>query len=139
MYTFLVTGDQTGGAYFVMEGLVPSGGGPPPHVHSREDETLYILDGECEVQVGEKTFTALAGDFVSLPRDTVHRFANIGDGPMRLILTFAPAGIERFFEEVFEPVQDPSATPPPITPELLERFGMTGPRYGLRFLAPVEE
>jgi quercetin dioxygenase-like cupin family protein len=139
MYTFLVTGDQTGGAYFVMEGLVPPGGGPPPHIHGNEDETLYIVDGECEVHVGDETFAASAGDFVNLPRGTPHHFANTGSRPMRMILTFAPAGIERFFEEVFEPVLDRSDPAPPISPELLERFGRAAPRYGLEFLVPVED
>lgn len=134
LYTFLVTGEQTGGAYFVMEGLVPPGGGPPPHTHSREDETFYILDGECEIQIDNETFIASAGDFVNLPKDSVHRFTNTGSRPMSMILTFAPAGIERFFREVFDPVQDRSDPQPPVTPELLERLATTAPRYGLEFL-----
>jgi quercetin dioxygenase-like cupin family protein len=137
-YTFLVTGDQTADAYFVMEGLVPPGGGPPPHTHSREDETLYILDGECEVHIDDETFIASAGDFVNLPKGSVHRFANTGSRPMRLILTFVPAGIERFFQEVFEPVQDRSDPQPPITPQLLELLAQTAPQYGLEFLLPAD-
>ena len=48
-YTFLVTGDETGGAYFAMEALVPPGGGPPPHLHHREDETFYVIEGRDRV------------------------------------------------------------------------------------------
>src|SRR3954454_7426381 len=75
-YTFLVTGDETGGAYFVMEALVPPGGGPPPHIHTREDETFYVLDGEIEFLIGDELIDAGRGDFVSVPRGTVHRFRN---------------------------------------------------------------
>ena len=77
-YTFLVTGEETGGAYFVMQALVPPGGGPPPHVHTREDETFYLLEGQVEFLFGEETIVAGPGDFVNVPRGTVHRFLNTG-------------------------------------------------------------
>ena len=57
-YTFLVTGEETGGAYFVMQALVPPGGGPPPHIHTREDETFYLLEGQVEFLFGEETIVA---------------------------------------------------------------------------------
>ena len=53
-YTFLVTGAQNNGAYFIMEGIVPPGGGPPLHIHHREEESLYLLDGVLEITLGEK-------------------------------------------------------------------------------------
>jgi len=65
-YTFLVTGEESGGAYFVMEALVPPGGGPPPHIHTREDETYYILEGQIEVLLGEETSMAGPNDFVNV-------------------------------------------------------------------------
>src|SRR6476659_8204106 len=76
-YTFLVTGEETGGAYFVMEALVPPEGGPPPHIHTKEDETFYVLEGQIEFLLGEELIVAGPGDFVSIPRGTVHRFKNI--------------------------------------------------------------
>jgi quercetin dioxygenase-like cupin family protein len=138
MYTFLVTGEQTGGTVFSMEGLVPAGGGPPLHIHDREDEALYILEGECEVEVGDNRLLASAGDLVWMPRGMAHRFTNTGTGPARMILTFTPAGIEHFFEEVFEEVHDRSAPPPPVSPELIGRLVTAAPRYGLEFLLPAE-
>ena len=136
MYTFLVSGEREGGSFFAMEGRVPTGGGPPPHIHENEDETLYILEGECSVQLGEERFVARPGDFVFLPRGVVHAFRNDGASRLRLILTFVPAGIEKYFEEVFEPAEDRSATPPPPTPELIERLVTAGARYGIRFFLP---
>src|SRR6476659_9651993 len=67
-YTFLVTGEQTGGAYFVMEALVPPGGGPPPHIHQNEDETFYVIEGQCRIMIGDRTVLARVGDFVNIPR-----------------------------------------------------------------------
>ena len=136
MYTFLGSGEQAGDRFFAMEGLVPAGGGPPPHIHEREDETFYILEGRCSVRIGEEQFVASPGDFVFLPRGTVHAFRNDGPETLRLILTFLPAGIERFFEEVFEPAADPTVTPPPPTQELIDRLLAAGPRYGITFVLP---
>src|SRR5512145_1359105 len=85
-YTFLVTGEQSGGAYFVMEALVPPGGGPPPHIHTREDETFYIVEGHCSIRLGDRIVTAATGDFVSVPRGTVHCFRNEGTATMRMIV-----------------------------------------------------
>jgi quercetin dioxygenase-like cupin family protein len=73
-YRFLVTGAESGGAYFAMEATVPSGGGPPPHIHRNEDETFYVLEGEVEFLLGDRIVTGGAGDFVNVPRGTVHRF-----------------------------------------------------------------
>ena len=136
MYTFLVSGEQAGCGFFAMEGLVPAGGGPPPHIHEMEDETLYILEGKCNVQIGEQNLVASPGDFVFLPRGTMHAFRNDGPDTLRLILTFVPAGIERFFEEVLEPVTDRTAAPPPPTKELVERLLAVGPKYGITFVLP---
>src|SRR6186997_73510 len=66
LYRFLVTGDDSGGTYFAMEALVPPGGGPPPHIHHREDETFYVVEGECSILLGEDWVTARAGDFVNV-------------------------------------------------------------------------
>jgi quercetin dioxygenase-like cupin family protein len=55
VYSFLVTGAETGGAYFAMEAIVPPGGGPPPHIHTHEDETFYVVEGRCEFLLGDPT------------------------------------------------------------------------------------
>jgi quercetin dioxygenase-like cupin family protein len=135
MYRFLVTGEETGGAYFAMEALVPPGGGPPPHIHRNEDETFYVVEGEVDFLLGDETLTAGVGDFVNVPRGSVHRFHNSGTATMRMILTFSPAGIERFFEETLERALDPTQPPPDNVDEVAARYAAAAPRYGIEFLA----
>jgi quercetin dioxygenase-like cupin family protein len=53
-YRFLITGAESGGAYFAMEAIVPPGGGPPPHIHRNEKETFYVLEGEVEFLLGDR-------------------------------------------------------------------------------------
>ena len=135
-YTFLVTGAESGGAYFAMEALVPPGGGPPLHVHMREDETFYLLEGELEFRLGEESITAGPGDFVNVPRGTVHNFRNVGAGTARMVLTFTPAGIERWFEETLEraPNEVRAEDVPDNIEEVAARYVAAAPRYGLEFV-----
>lgn len=135
VYRFLVTGSETGGAYFAMEALVPPGGGPPPHIHRNEDETFYVLEGECEFLLGDRWITAGVGDFVNVPRGAVHCFSNRSTADSRLVVTFTPAGIERFFEEALERAVDPDQPPPTDNhDEVAARYAAAAPRYGIEFL-----
>ena len=136
-YRFLITGAESGGAYFAMEAIVPAGGGPPPHIHRNEDETFYVLEGELEFLLGDRVVTGTAGDFVNVPRGTVHRFHNAGTEQARLILTFTPAGIEKFFEETLEPATDPGQPPPDNLQAVAERYAEAAPRYGLEFVGSI--
>ena len=133
-YTFLVTGEESDGAYFAMEALVPPGGGPPPHIHSREDETFYLLEGEIEFRLGDDTLTAGPGDFVNVPRGTVHCFRNAGAETARMVLTFTPAGMERFFEETLEPAPTGAHEVPDNVDEVAARYVEAAPRHGLEFV-----
>jgi quercetin dioxygenase-like cupin family protein len=133
-YRFLVTGEESGGAYFVMEAIVPPGGGPPLHIHTREDETFYVLDGECEIRLGDEKVTARPGDFVNIPRGRLHNFHNASSSPVRMILTFTPAGIEKFFEETLEPAHDLTQARPDNLDEVAARYDEAAPRYGLEFI-----
>jgi mannose-6-phosphate isomerase-like protein (cupin superfamily) len=134
--TFLITGEETGGAVFMAELSVPSAGGPPPHIHHREDESFYVREGTLAIRMGDRTVNAAPGDFVHIPRGTVHCFKNTGNGPAKMLVTFTPAGMEKFFEEAFHPVGDRSAGPPLLTEELLARLLGAAPKNGLEFLPP---
>jgi len=136
LMTFLITGKETGGAFFLAEISVPPGGGPPPHIHTREDESFQIIEGSLTVQVGGDKITASAGDFVYLPRGIAHGFRNSGDGYAKALVLTTPAGLEGFFAEVFEPAAD-HATPPPVSRELIARAQVAAPRYGLELLPPA--
>jgi quercetin dioxygenase-like cupin family protein len=134
VYRFLVTGAETGGAYFAMEAIVPPGGGPPPHIHRFEDETFYIVEGQCNVLLADEWITAGVGDFVNVPRGAVHRFQNQGTEAARMILTFTPAGIEKFFEETLQQTLDPTPDIPDNVEAVAARYAAAAPRYGIEFL-----
>ena len=133
---FILTGEQTGGAFFLAEVLVPPGGGPPPHIHDREDETFYLLQGTLTIHVGDQTIYASEGHCAHLPRGIVHYFRNAGEGAARMLVTATPAGIEKYFEEAFNPAVEDLA-PPLVTPELIGRLMAASAKYGQTVLPPV--
>lgn len=135
-YAFLSTGAETGGSYFTMHALIPPGGGPPPHIHHREEEQFYVLEGSLTFRVGAQTIQAGPGDFLHVPRNTIHHFKNEGTAPARMLISYSPAGVEELFEAVFTPVTDLSLPPPAWTDEDTARFIAIEARYGLESLAP---
>src|SRR5688572_32786853 len=76
VYRFLATGEDTDSKYAMWEAIVPPGGGPPPHVHSREEEGFYILEGEITLQVGDQRIVVAPGMFANMPVGTPHSFKN---------------------------------------------------------------
>jgi len=88
---------STGGALSVFETTVEAG--PPLHVHDREDECFYVLDGELSIRCGSDVFDAAAGSFVFLPRGRPHRFWT-RDTSARLLLIAVPGGIEDYFGQI---------------------------------------
>src|SRR5438874_5007855 len=76
VYRFLATGADTNGTYALWEAIVPPGGGPPPHVHSREVEGFYVLEGEIMFTVGSERVVATAGIFANIPIGMPHSFRN---------------------------------------------------------------
>jgi quercetin dioxygenase-like cupin family protein/catechol 2,3-dioxygenase-like lactoylglutathione lyase family enzyme len=137
--TFLITGAETGGAFFMAEVSVPPGGGPPPHVHTREEESFYLMQGALTIQIGGKTLNASPGDFVHLPRGVVHSFRNAANVDAKFLLVVTPAGLEKFFQEAFDPAAERPAAPPPATEALLARLLAAASRHGLEFLRPAKD
>jgi quercetin dioxygenase-like cupin family protein len=133
-YTFVVTGEESGGAMFAMDCLVGVGGGPPPHRHLAEDELFSVYQGSIRFTVGGAARTVAAGDSVFIPRATAHSYRNETDEPARMLTVYTPAGMEGWFLEVCTPAADPSASPPPVTDELIERMLEAGPRYNVEWL-----
>ena len=138
LMAFKASGKDTGGAYALTDSVVPSWGGPPPHVHLREDEAFWVLEGDLEVTVGETTFGAGAGSFVHLPKGVPHAYRNVGSGPARFLTLMVPAGLEGFFEEVGKPGSDASS-PPPFGEEDIERLLEVAPKYGVEILPPPDQ
>ena len=108
LVTYKTTSEQTGGAYSLFEVKTSPGGGPPPHVQHREDESLYVLEGEFDFLVEGRTIRAGAGALIYIPKGNLHAHKNVGEGAGRLLVTQTPGGLyERFFESlVFEDQPD---------------------------------
>jgi quercetin dioxygenase-like cupin family protein len=103
------TGEVTRGAYEMFETVTPPGAGVPPHRHSREDETAYVVEGEFQVQVGDRILRATPGMLVCLPRNVPHSFRSVGAGPGKILFTISPPNLSGMFEELS---RLPAATPP---------------------------
>jgi mannose-6-phosphate isomerase-like protein (cupin superfamily) len=131
VYRFLATGDDTNGKYAVWEAIVPPGGGPPTHVHSREEEGFYVLEGEITLLVGDRQLVAGPGVFANMPVGTPHSFKNEGSQPARMLISVAPAGLERMFFEFGVPLPEGSTTALPPTKEEIEKLLAVAPRYGI--------
>lgn len=135
LMTFKATGEDTGGAFALFDSLVLPGGGPPPHIHTREDESFYVLEGEFEFLAGDRWIQATQGSFVNIPKGTLHTLKNAGETVGRLLTLVAPAGLDKFFEEAGEPGTDISLPPePPEVEKLLD----TAARYGIEFPPPPD-
>ena len=136
VYRFLATGEETNGAYAIWEAIVPPGGGPPPHVHSREEEGFYILEGEITFTIDGKRLVATAGMFANMPVGTPHSFKNESDRPAKMLISVAPAGLEKMFFEVGVPVPQGATTAAPPTKEEIEKLVAIAPRYGVEIRVP---
>ena len=136
VYRFLATGEDTDGKYAMWEAIVPPGGGPPPHVHSREEEGFYILEGEITVHISDKRLVATAGMFANMPVGTPHSFKNESDKPAKMLITVAPAGLEQMFFEVGVPVVQGATTAAPPKKEEIEKLLAVAPRYGIEIRLP---
>jgi quercetin dioxygenase-like cupin family protein len=126
MLYFKLTGKETQGKYSVVETVTAPTVGPPLHVHHREDESFYILEGDFLFEVDGRQIELHAGDFAWAPRDVPHCFQNVGSTTGRLLITIEPAGIEGFFAEIA------AITGPPDPAEMASLFQ----RYGLELLGP---
>ena len=136
LLTFLATGQDTQGQFALQEMVGRKGNVPPPHIHHREDETFYILEGEMTFSIGDRTIKATPGTMVFAPRDVVHSFT-IDSEQVRILVMNAPAGVEDFFKECSVPA--PSMTLPPPTEvsyNEIEKMMALAPKYGLEFVLP---
>jgi mannose-6-phosphate isomerase-like protein (cupin superfamily) len=136
VYRFLATGEDTNGKCALIEALVGLGGGPPPHVHSREDEGFYILDGEIVFTINGERVVATAGMFANMPVGTPHSFKNEGNKPAKMLVSVVPAGLEKMFMEIGVPLADGATTALPPAREDIEKLLAIAPKYGIEFRLP---
>jgi quercetin dioxygenase-like cupin family protein len=109
-----VTAADTGGQMSIVEVTEYPGAEAPLHVHHRDDEGFWILEGDVTFEVGDATIEASAGDYVFGPRDIPHRFT-VGDQGCRMLFILVPGGIEDVIRATSEPA--PSRTLPPPSDE----------------------
>jgi quercetin dioxygenase-like cupin family protein len=139
LMTNLAESKDTNGAFFLMEATAAPGTEPPPHVHSREDELFYVLEGEFDVYVGEEVFNGKTADCIFLPRFKPHAFI-IRSPRLRLLILFAPAGVEEAFRSMSSPAQNLNPPKGALTYSAadLEQTALRFSTSGVRMLAPDE-
>ncbi len=131
--TLKVTGEQSSGLFSLIEMLRPAGGVVPRHVHHREDELFYLIDGELEARVGDRTIQAKAGATVFAPREVPHELRVGPHRPVHYLVLYTPAGFEEFIRDTGTPARELTLPPPkaPPTPEQMRALGqMMRDRYG---------
>jgi mannose-6-phosphate isomerase-like protein (cupin superfamily) len=137
---FMIDGSEAGERFSLVEHpMSPRALAAPLHLHTREDEYSFVLEGRMGALLGDEVVEASPGDLVFKPRNQWHTFWNAGDEPTRILEIIAPAGFERFFKELSDMGGAINADPDELTalgarygqyfklesvPELLERFGL---------------
>ncbi|HTI29703.1 MAG TPA: cupin domain-containing protein [Methylomirabilota bacterium] len=133
---WMVGGDDSGGGFALVEHpLKPRALGAPLHRHSREDEYSYVLEGRIGAMLGDEVIFGEPGDLIFKPRDQWHTFWNAGDTDARLLEIIAPAGFERYFEELAD-LFLPGRPAPEVLAEVRARYGLeTDPASIARLVA----
>src|ERR1700704_1495723 len=140
---FMIDGEEADGGFSLVEHPMPPRAlAAPRHRHNREDEYSYVLEGQVGALLGEEVLIGGPGDLIFKPRGQWHTFWNAGDEPARILEIIAPAGFERFFEELVDLGGVAQADPqtmgalcaryelemdPDSVPGLIERFGLKFP------------
>ena len=135
-YTIKCSGNNTSGAFALLEAGVPPGAGPPSHIYSREDEAFYVLERELQFYVEGRSFMATSGAWVTLAMGSVHFFKSTGAEPARMLIVVTPAGLEDFFLEIGREAVEEEAEPVAPTPEDIQKLIQTAPKYGLEIRMP---
>jgi mannose-6-phosphate isomerase-like protein (cupin superfamily) len=135
--TFKAVSEETGGEYSLYELTVPPQLGALPHIHHRETEAFYVLDGEVEFFKGEHAVRARVGEFVFIPRGVVHGFKNVGQKPARCLGIVTPGGLhEKLLAGLGEQAKAETLPPPPEGPPDVERIMQIVREYGTEMLPP---
>ncbi|TDQ08069.1 cupin domain-containing protein [Pedobacter metabolipauper] len=137
-YRMLVTGKETNGEFAIMEFLIPPGGGPGPHAHPDFQESFYVTEGEIELKSEAGTYIAKKGSIVTIPKGgIVHQFKNKTDKFAQIICTVVPSGLEEFFMEAGQPVEnDVLFSPSAPDEETIKKMEMLANKYGQQLFPP---
>ena len=128
LYEVKVSSEESGGAVTVMEMTVPAGYGPPPHTHDCT-EIVYVIDGAATFHIEGETVEGGPGAVFHFPPGTTETFEP--NGQVRVLCTYLPGGIDKFFVEVGEPALSHTVPPPSDTPPDIAAVVAAGERYGV--------
>lgn len=137
-YRIIIGGEQTGGAYSLVDMLIPPNGGPPPHSHAKFQEAFYVMDGEIEVITKNRKYTASKGSYVNIPfYGPVHKFTNKTKKITHMLCLITPSGMEKMFREIGKPVPANTFLPPlHMTSEEQKRVQSIAEMYGQKLYPP---
>jgi quercetin dioxygenase-like cupin family protein len=131
------SGKQTGNAFSLVEMMTPPGGGAPYHVHRRDDEIFYVLEGQIEFISGERRVRGGPGFSIFLPRNIPHGFRVVGTSPARFLVYNTPSGFDEFVVEAGVPAAGPTL-PTPSAPDMA-RLKSLAAKYQIENLGPLPE
>jgi quercetin dioxygenase-like cupin family protein len=135
VYTIKAAASETDGKLTVMEMTIPPGAAPPPHTHPG-GEAVYVVEGTIAYNIGDDRIEGGAGSFFYIPEGTVEWFEPTGDSPARLLVIYAPGGMDQFFREAGEPAPAHELPPSPEEPPDIKRIVEIGERYGMNIQEP---
>jgi quercetin dioxygenase-like cupin family protein len=128
------TGADTGGQMTIVEMTEPPGTEAPLHVHHREDEAFFILEGSATLQVGDETFEVSAGDYAFGPRDIPHKYT-VSDEGCRMLFICTPGGnFENVVREMSMPARSRTLPPPSDEDPDMERIAAIAEANGCELL-----
>ena len=133
-FTLKVTQENADGRFSLVEALAFRSTEPPLHIHHREDEAWYILDGHMTFYVGDESIEADAGSFVFAPSGLPHTFT-VDVEPTRVLVFASPAGFEHFALELGEPATSDKA-PADLAVPGPDVLGPVAARYGIEVVGP---
>ena len=140
LLTLKVPSHRTGGAYALFEVITQPGAGPPSHVHHREEETLYVLEGVYEFLIDGYTMKVEAGSLIYVPKGALHAHKGVGDGSGRMVLIQTPGGLyERFFDKVGKPADREAASLDFENQPDMEKVVKVAAEYGIEMHQPIGE
>jgi quercetin dioxygenase-like cupin family protein len=125
----------TGGEVAVLEQTAPQGAGSPLHIHHREHEWFYVVEGELTFWVGGETVVAPTGSFVFGPKGIPHTFV-VSSEQARFLLVTEPAGFDEFTRAAGEPAQRLEIPPPPTEAPDIAALTALAAEYGIEITGP---
>jgi mannose-6-phosphate isomerase-like protein (cupin superfamily) len=129
----LLSGEDTGAAYSLVELRVAPGKGIARHIHTREEEAYFVLSGELEATIGDDVFILKAGETLIAPRDIPHALRNPGKVANHYLTLFSPSGFEGFLEAISVAASDGAVAPTQPPPSPIQNVFELAASYGIQF------